>query len=459
MKTETVFRFLLLPVCLLFYNNLRAVTIHVETAGTLSSLVPESEKYEITELTLTGNLNGLDILFIREMAGGGYSGGHTGKGKLSILNLADAHIVADNYNEYYFYQGSSIHYPGFKTSWYTKDNSISGFMFAYCVNLTHITLPNSVTAIECYAFSACTGLTGIDMPDNVTFPFSEIMIGNFAFQNCTSLTEITIPDGCPSIGYGTFHGCSGLACITIPNSVTSIEYRAFYNCSSLTNITIPNNVTDIKQGAFYGCTGLIEITIPDGCTSIAGETFRDCTRLTSIVIPDNLKEIGTYAFYNCISLTSITIPNGVNEIYGYTFYNCINLMEIYVHNDIPPFIANSSWEYSFSVFANVDFVNCKLYVPAGSKDAYKKANRWQLFVNIIEENLTSIPEIHPDNLNIRPVAGGLSVETKDTTPIVIYLVSGQKIYQAYVNGIMNIPLNKGVYIVQAKNKNQKIIIQ
>lgn len=78
---------------------------------------------------------------------------------------------------------------------------IAGYSFSYCIDLTSVTIPNSVTSIGDYTFSGCSGLTSIDIPNSVT-----------------------------SIGDYTFSGCSGLTSITIPNSVTSIGYGAFYNC-------------------------------------------------------------------------------------------------------------------------------------------------------------------------------------------------------------------------------------
>ncbi len=45
-----------------------------------------------------------------------------------------------------------------------------------------------VTAIGSSAFSDCTGLTSIDIPDSVT------SIGYSAFENCTGLTSITFED-------------------------------------------------------------------------------------------------------------------------------------------------------------------------------------------------------------------------------------------------------------------------
>lgn len=56
-----------------------------------------------------------------------------------------------------------------------------------------------------------------------------------------------------SIKYTAFSGCSELTSVSIPNSVTSIGEHAFYDCSGLTSITIPNSVTNIGFNAFQGC--------------------------------------------------------------------------------------------------------------------------------------------------------------------------------------------------------------
>ena len=136
--------------------------------------------------------------------------------------------------------------------------------------------------------------------DNVTYSVTSISVG--AFSWCSGLTSISIPNSVTSIGIGAFSGCSGLTAITIPNSVTSIGISAFSGCSGLTSITIPNSVTSIGGGAFSGCSGLTSVTIPNSVTSIGNRAFEDCSGLTAVSIPNSVTSIGNYVFWNCTGL-------------------------------------------------------------------------------------------------------------------------------------------------------------
>ncbi len=327
-------------------------TIHVAKAGTLKDLISEDEKYQITELTLTGEINGTDFRLLREMSGKGYQDDHDyhyydTDGKLGVLDLSGVKIVAggDYYMDHVGIELMDYYYL-------TNDNEIPRYVFYSCYSLKSITLPNSLMAICEKAFGYCSNLTSISIPSNLTCigrdafkgsawfdlqPDELIYFGKFLCGYNSTMPDnsnLTIIDGTLCITDFALYGCSKLASITIPNSVKTIGSSAFSGCTGLTSITIPSSVTTIGSAAFSGCTGLTSITIPSSVTTISGSLFYGCTGLTSISIPNSVTEIGYSAFGGCTSLTSITIPNSVTNIGDATFYGCTSLTSIPIPNSV-----------------------------------------------------------------------------------------------------------------------------
>ena len=51
----------------------------------------------------------------------------------------------------------------------------------------------------------------IAIPESITYnnsKYSVTSIGKFAFSECSDLTSITIPNSVTNIGYGAFYGCN-----------------------------------------------------------------------------------------------------------------------------------------------------------------------------------------------------------------------------------------------------------
>ena len=204
--------------------------------------------------------------------------------------------------------------------------SIGDYAFTGCTELKSITIPESVTSIGASAFSECA-FTSFVVPDTVKkFETSG------AFSGCKFLNSITLPAGITKIGWGMFSGCTNLKNVYYPKTITEIEGRAFENCKSLTGFEIPNTVTDIGRSAFEGCTALKNINVPDSVTSIGEMAFYGCKSLKKIQIPGSVENIGDAAFQGC-GVVEITILNGTASISASSFKDCQDLKKVVLPDD------------------------------------------------------------------------------------------------------------------------------
>lgn len=237
-------------------------------------------------------------------------------------------------------------------------------------------MKKTIIAICIFAVSFCA-LAATEIVDGITWNYT-VEDGKASITSIPKSTAgaVTIPStlgGYPvtSIGDDAFSDCSGLTSVTIPNSVTNIG-RAFRYCSGLSSVVIPERVTSIAKGAFFGChnftsffvdsnnqfysstNGLLlskdgktliegincDTTIPDGVISIGDSAFCGCINLTSVVIPDSVTSIEFEAFWNCSDLTSVVIPDSVTNIGAEAFAFCNSLSSVTIPESVCSFPEN-----------------------------------------------------------------------------------------------------------------------
>ena len=304
------------------------------------------------------------------------------------------------------------------------------------ISLKSVTIPDSVTSIDDYAFSRCGDLVELTMGKGVK------SIGSHAFDNCMKLEKVQLPDGLTTIGDNAFYDCD-IKSLTIPNNVTDIGDMAFAFCEQLTGIHIPDNVVHIGASAFYTCSksksihigkgvqtigekafvsyyrharyvetitvdpanpvydsrnncnaiietktntllaGCDETKIPGDIEHIGPSAFCCCEKIEHIKLHQGIKTIGDTAFSCCLNLASVTIPDGVAVIGKEAFSECQKMQSIIIGEGIME-------------IGNGTFKNCcnlpSLTIPSGVKSIGEEAFKYcELLLSVsIPEGVTSI---------------------------------------------------------------------
>lgn len=388
-KRQLLFVILVLLCCI---NPIYADTskeLYVST-GNLSDLLPERERFKITDLTLSGRLNICDLEVIRQMGGCYKSAGSRYNGHLRHLDLSNAIFVGegtldipnnnlrvqlnDGSGDYLFSDMKSLHTIKLPNSLEKMGNCL----FLGCDNLTSVTLPKSLKSMPDIILYGCfyqtDNLTSILIDDSNPYYSSDgsALFDKFKtrmFFAVNSLREYAIPSSVSEISNGAFYNCRHLKTLVLPlrlkrenvadifldcDSLYSIsvdeknpylcsEGSALYNkdkselvfvCHTVKKMSIPSSVTKIGDYAFYKCTDLTSIELPSGVTSLGYDAFKGCTNLSSLTLPFGVKEINSSAFEGCKSLTSVTLPSGVEKIWNDAFNGCESLRSITLPSDL-----------------------------------------------------------------------------------------------------------------------------
>lgn len=232
--------------------------------------------------------------------------------------------------------------------------AINDYAFSGCTKLVTLNLPENLGTLDSYAFKGCTALTTVNFVANAKFITPETTeggtdpapeaydpaglvttIGDGAFMDCTSLTTITLPYFIARIGNSAFENCTALATFTTMDgadkktaALRTIGDRAFFGNTSLNNVDVntTKGVNTIGVSAFENCGQLATINL-SGVTRFAEGVFRNAKALKSVTMSANASiYVGQEAFRNCVTLSDITARIAAAD--DGAFRNCISLRAI-----------------------------------------------------------------------------------------------------------------------------------
>lgn len=340
-----------------------SVTLNVETPGSLSSMIASSRKSEITHLTLSGVINGSDILYIRNMAGAGIKETlSSSKCSLQYLDIANVTIVEGGavYSyEHTKYRGSDYYseYHQYKT----KDNTITSFMFDNCYKLKTLILPKTVTKIETDAFFD-TSIKSITLPESLES--LECAIPS------RYITNLIIAE-------------TNQHFMVVDGVLYSHDMKTLYRCpTNYVNsiFQIPEGVENIYNSAFNYCKNIKEFKTP---STLKYFGYKSCgwLSLDRFVLEPNVKYSSIGDFTN---IQEAIIPESFTEFdpslfgstsYDYAEWNGTKVSNIKVYSKTPPNLVSG---FNRATLAG------NLYVPKGSYSDYYIAYRWGDFSHIYE---------------------------------------------------------------------------
>ena len=272
--------------------------------------------------------------------------------------------------------------------------SIGDYAFAGA-SFDHVIVPNTIVSIGKSAFSH-SGLKEVVLPENME------SLGTYAFCDCLALKKVQISAGLKVIPEGAFLYCLDLSEVTIPSTVKRIEQHAFFDCLSLSAVPMTDSLQIIEDGAFHS-TGIEYLITGQALTSIGDFAFADCRHLKKVEIGNQVTTLGESVFSDCDSLQNVIVGNGVrripksfcswcNELVSLKLGNGVDLLDpqcfeyckklnTIICKAVEPPMVNETEE---TFFHSSVFQNASLYVPEGAVEAYRTADVWKYFQNILD---------------------------------------------------------------------------
>lgn len=340
-------------------STIEEISIQINKAGTLQSSLSEYDLSKVKSVKLSGVLNDIDFLYIKEKMTG-----------LDLLDISE--IIIDEI-------------PILFKSWSCKE----------------FILPKSLQRISNRQFEN-SKLSTVIIGDSL------IYIGEYAFHNSTIETiVISENSNLKAMGVGVFQH-SSLKSFLVPPKLEVIPQNAFYSCGSFSEVQFADNciLKEIQNGAFANYeydlyNGITEITIPKSVRIIGKGAFELCTKLRRVYFEQGstLESIGVSAFSDS-GIRSITIPAKVNRIEQSAFYSCEYLTEVVFEK---PSSLTFIGAYSFALYitstSDRDAIGQsklkEIEIPASVTEVGNYAFNFRFFETISFEEGSGIKQIGP----------------------------------------------------------------
>ena len=147
------------------------------------------------------------------------------------------------------------------------------------------------------------------------------------------------------------------------------------------SVYIKEGVVMLGHGALVWARNIRYLELPLSLKELGEESLSEVDSLVHLIIKDSVERIGDWAL-DCERITHLTLGSGVKSV-GVDFLVPLHRLnvDIYLRAINPPLIYNLKSNTPFLSSCHVDRTN--IYVPAQSLNAYRQADGWNRFTNIL----------------------------------------------------------------------------
>lgn len=282
-------------------------------------------------------------------------------GNLDGKLVIDEEITKIDGNSFELFAGSSL-----KEVWIPRTVTKLGNYLTVKTSIREVRIYCPITELPENCFNAYadkhSALENVWLPDTIK------SIGNSAFSECTGLKKLDLPDSVEEL-HGRFLYNTELKEMAIPPYLKDIS-SAFYACS-LTNITLPATVEKISPQGFCYCDAEFIDMSKTQITVIPDQCFQYCKKLKTLILPSNLKAFGWACFADNRELKKLVLPDGFNDL-GNNYFD---------------YIEEIVWPVSL-----IDVVN---HTPRDLKTIYYRGteNQWKLNGANVKWDLSNVKVI------------------------------------------------------------------
>ena len=147
------------------------------------------------------------------------------------------------------------------------------------------------------------------------------------------------------------------------------------------SVYIKEGVVMLGHGALVWARNIRYLELPLSLKELGEESLSEVDSLVHLIIKDSVERIGDWAL-DCKRIAHLTLGSGVKSV-GVDFFIPVHRLNVDIYSRAinPPLIYNLKSNASFLSNCNVD--RTKIYVPSQSVNAYRQADGWKRFTNIL----------------------------------------------------------------------------